>query len=354
LYKTRKEAKSMYSETTMQIQYWGVRGSLPCPMTMQHIQAKHIALLQRIMQEKKKFPYSICEMQNYLQTLPRSIMGTYGGDTTCIEIQAKNTPLIILDAGTGIRHLGDNIIQRLNQQKKINPFSKKNVREIHIFFTHYHWDHLQGMPFFAPAYLLEPNIFTLHFYGRINEQVHVHKTLQTQQQSPYFPIPWENIPCKKYYHDVSESCQIGEVKITSASLTHPDSIYAYRFQIKDKAFVCATDTEYKIDTATFLQKFAENADILYHDAQYTPEEYIGEKNKPGKYGWGHSTYEHAIQNAIQANVKHLVLGHHDPRKDDFQLEQLYKNSLQYKQQFSQSIDKTLEITLAYQGLQQQL
>ncbi len=354
------------------IKYWGVRGSIPCPLLPEHIKAKQIALIQKIAQDggiEKVFGKnpSIEQMEEYLATLPVSISSTYGGDTTCFEIQAKNSPLIILDAGTGIRMLGRTLLARLFSDQNLNPLSTDMAtqQDVHLFFTHYHWDHIQGFPFFAPAFVPGKKKVGIHFYGKRDARVELSEVLKGQQQFPNFPVIWEDMPCQKHYLELRRlnprKIRLGEVEISYQELTHPDFVFAYRFEIAGKAFVCATDTEHKDCPDPRLVKLAQDADVLYYDAHYTPEEYRG---TPGvltgamnKFDWGHSTYEWAIKNALAANVKTVVLGHHEPLRDDFQLQELWERALSYTEKqlkLPQNSDKKLEVLLAYQGLEHKL
>lgn len=348
-------------QSIMLVQYWGVRGSIPCPLTNKQIEDKQVALLQYIMQDKgnsiffqNTVPTSET-IREYLHKLPLSISGTYGGDTTCLEIQAKDSPLIIIDAGTGIRFLGQSLLKKIWNGQKLNPLADNNsdtMQEIHVFFTHYHWDHIQGIPFFAPAFLSENQKIRFHFYGKKNMNAEVYQILFRQQEYPNFPVIWNKMPCEKVYHDLNDptqKIQLGALCISYQELSHPDSVLAYRFEIEGKSFVCATDTEHKNVIDPRLVSLAEDADIMYYDGQYTPEEYNGAADGFPRVGWGHSTYEWAIKTALEAHVKTLVLGHHDPRRDDFQLDDLKKKAIEYQKSILQGEQK-IDIQVAYQGM----
>lgn len=362
----------MDSPTSMVVRYWGVRGSIPCPISLQEIQNKQIALIQQLIKnggtEKLFGPNSDPQtIQNYLQKLPISINGTYGGDTTCIEIQARNSPLIIIDSGTGIRALGRALLARLFAGQNFNPLSNDEATQqtLHLFFTHYHWDHIQGFPFFAPAFVPGKRKATFYFYGKRDARVELSEVLRGQQQFPNFPVVWDDMPCHKEYTELRRlnpnPVKIGEVSVSYQELTHPDFVFSYRFEVNGKAFVCATDTEHKDCPDPRLVKLADKADILYYDSQYMPEEYRG---NPGtltgamtKFDWGHSTYEWGIKNALAANVKTVVLGHHEPLRDDFQLELLHQRAIAFAQEqlkLPEHQGKQLQILLAYQGLEQRL
>lgn len=362
----------MDSQPSLIVRYWGVRGSVPCPIGFQEVQNKEIALIQRIIQDggtEKLFGSSsdANTIQEYLSSLPISLNGTCGGDTTCIEIQAHNSPLIIIDSGTGIRMLGRTLLTRLFAGQNFNPLSRDESTQqtVHLFFTHYHWDHIQGFPFFAPAFVPGKRKTTFYFYGKRDARVELSEVLRGQQQFPNFPVVWDDMPCHKEYVELRRlnpnPLKIGEVSVTYQELTHPDFVFAYRFDVSGKSFVCATDTEHKDVPDPRLVKLADKADVLYYDSQYMPEEYRGTSGTltgaMTKFDWGHSTYEWAIKNALCASVKTVVLGHHEPLRDDFQLEQLHQRAIIFaKQQLQlpENQGKQLQVLLAYQGLEQKL
>ena len=360
----------MNKRDTLAVKYWGVRGSIPTPLPSKDLRNKQVELIKQIIQDggsEKLFDISKPEtIEKYLDKIPFSLSNTYGGDTTCLEIQASDSPLIIVDAGTGIRNLGNEIVKRLFSKQKLNPLNtKEKFKEIHIFFTHYHWDHIQGFPFFTPSFIAGDKRLKLYFYGKRDARVQLSEVLKGQQCYPNFPVVWDDVPCHKNYMELRrlnpKKLKIGEVEVSYRELSHPDFVFAYRFDVKGKSFVCATDTEHKDSSDPRLLQLAQDADILYYDAQYTPEEYVGEAGSItggfSKFDWGHSTYEWAIKNALTANVKKVVLGHHEPVRDDFFLDKLQKRALKFlEKQLSlpQNKGKTLEVELGYQGLKQML
>ncbi|MFH0836863.1 MAG: MBL fold metallo-hydrolase [Candidatus Aenigmatarchaeota archaeon] len=350
---------------TMVVKYWGVRGSIPAPLTTEQIQTKEIALILKIYEDggmenlfgKEPSPKKIKE---YLSELPISLSGTYGGDTTSIEVQTKDSPLIVFDAGSGARALGNALLGRIFSGKGLNPLYSDGEpnREIHLFLSHYHWDHIQGFPFFAPGFMANGNRVDIHFYGKRNATTRLSNVLQFQQQYPHFPVEWQAMPCKKSYTELGRKepvpISIGKAVVTFGELDHPDRVFGYRVEIDGKVFVCGTDTEHRDIVDPTIVQLAKNADILYYDAQYLPEEYSGEKGM-SRVRWGHSTYEWAVATALAANTKTVVLGHHDPPRDDFELENMLKRAFEYRDKelsFPKNSGKTLNIVIARQGLEQ--
>ena len=364
----------MNENISMVVKYWGVRGSVPAPLTPEQIKEKEEALVEKIIADggTEKLFGNDPEMlktyiKKYLRGLPLSLSGTYGGDTTCLEIQAKDSPLIILDAGTGIRNLGKELTKRLFSGSNLNPLNtdENTKKDIHLLFTHYHWDHIQGFPFFAPAFIPGDNKVKIHFYGKKDARKRLSEVLEGQQQYPNFPVVWEDMPCNKEYTELPRlephEIPIGKASVVYQELTHPDSVFAYSVEINGKKFVCATDTEHKDSPDPRLVKLVSGADILYYDSQYDPEGYLGDpKSLTGpltKFDWGHSTYEWAIRNALAANVRTVVLGHHEPVRDDFKIKELEERASEFSYEqlkLPKNSGKDLKVIMAYQGMEQRL
>jgi len=232
----------------------------------------------------------------------------YGGNTPCVQVTANGTDLI-LDAGIGIVPLGDKVMSApaLERQKVF-----------HLLFSHFHWDHVLGFPFFTPVYLAG---MELHLYGRNPDRVK--ETVHRLFHSSYSPIKGaHNLAAEIYYHEVGdEPVQIEAARVHSVPLNHPhpgpDSpTVGYRIELGSRTMVYATDNEAGVDEAcdARLVEEARGADVLVHDAHFTPEEY------PARVGWGHSSFEQAVRIASEAGVSLLVLFHHEPDHDDEQME----------------------------------
>ena len=243
----------------MKLRFWGVRGSTPTPLS-----------------------------QN---------LG-YGGNTSCLEIRLPNDDLFIFDGGTGIRDLGINLSK--------NPADA--ARDIHLFLTHYHWDHIQGIPFFGPLY--NPNC-SITFYASCYACA-LHESLRGQMVMPYFPVAFDSAASKRNFINLGGTpITVGDLTVEPFQLNHPQGAGGYRIESRGAVIVYATDREHgneKLDAV--MREYAQDADVLIHDAQYTVEEY------PRFKGYGHSTWEEAVNVALQCNVKQLILFHHDPTHDD--------------------------------------
>lgn len=223
----------------------------------------------------------------------------YGGNTTCVSVSDEKS-IYIFDAGTGIRNLG------------IDCFSNKKNTELKIFiaFSHFHWDHIQGFPFFLPAY--DPSReLTISAFGRRDKYFDLRAIFENQMRTEFFPVPLEEMGATINFNQQEENSLIDDnVKIFSSEHNHPGQAYSYRIEIAGKSIVFVTDVEHKDGLDERVVNLARNADILIHEAQYTPEEL--EKHK----GWGHSSWMQAIEVARAANVQKLFITHHDPEHDD--------------------------------------
>jgi phosphoribosyl 1,2-cyclic phosphodiesterase len=226
----------------------------------------------------------------------------YGGDTTCVEVRSKNNDIIILDSGTGMRRLGNKLLA-------------SNERDLSILFTHAHWDHLMGFPFFKPIYMKGT---TIAMYGCPYAQKSVKAMIGNTMVAPYFPVDYGLLQAEISSHSVcKESFKIGPVTITPIALSHPNMGIGYKFAEDGKSFVFLTDNELAhkhhggLDYDDYL-RFSEGADLLVHDAEYTPDQYAMTK------GWGHSLYTDALRLAMEAKVKQFGLFHHNQDRTDAQ------------------------------------
>ncbi len=250
------------TQNLFQIKFWGVRGSIPCPG-------------------------------------PETVR--YGGNTPCIEMQVAGKRLIF-DGGTGLRVLGQSLLA-------------ETPVEAHMFFTHSHWDHIQGFPFFVPAFI-KGNRFHIHGTTAPNGAT-IKQRLHDQMLHPNFPVPLQIMQADLQFYDleIGEKVALGEVIVESTKLNHPGEAAGYRVNWQGLAACYVTDTEHFPDRLDEnVVSLARNADLLIIDATYTDEEYNSETMS--KVGWGHSTWQEAIKVAKAAGVKQLVIFHHDPLHDD--------------------------------------
>ena len=235
----------------MQVQFWGVRGSVPV------------------------------SGERYHET---------GGSTSCVELCAGEERLI-LDAGTGIRALGE--------QLGVRPL------RLTLVLSHVHWDHIMGFPFFLPAFHPESRITLVG-------APELHTALQALMRPPNYPLRLDQLPARLAFCPLlpGQSLEIGPFHLSSAPLRHPDAVLALRIAAGGTTVVYATDHEHGEALDEGLVRLSEDADLLIHDAQYTDEEY------PARRGWGHSRWAQAVAPARRAGARRLALFHHDPTRDD--------------------------------------
>jgi len=267
----------------MQIKFWGVRGSIPSP---------------------------------------GPDTSQFGGNTPCVEVRNEGEPLIILDAGTGIRKLGMDILR--------DP----SVTEIHLFFSHTHWDHIQGLPFFAPLFIPK---YKIKLYGPVHYSKNLEQILSLQMEYTYFPVRVAELAADLSFHDITEQeIHVGNgIAVKTKYVNHPVVCLSYKITCEGRSFIYLTDHEpYRNlfsegdninseegrlvaqEQSEALIDFIERTDLLCIDAQYTPAEY------KTKVGWGHSSVDDSYQLAREGGVREVVLFHHDPDRTDAELYQI--------------------------------
>jgi phosphoribosyl 1,2-cyclic phosphodiesterase len=289
------------------IKFWGVRGSIPTPgpSTMR-----------------------------------------YGGNTPCVELRYSKEKIFILDAGSGIRELGQHLVKQ-----------KKPIKS-NIFISHLHWDHIQGIPFFVPAFV-PGNEFTIH--GAEEADVTLEDIFHQQMNKVNFPIQFDELMAKFKFHPLFQgNYKIDGISLDTMYLNHPGNALGYKFQINNKIVVYISDNEpfptypagsqdlddlsraqYVEDNNQRLINFVLDSDFLIHDAQYTPQEY------KSKYQWGHSPYDYTVKIALQSRVKTLILFHHDPVHDDNFIDSI----LEASKKISWQAGSNMKIIAAQEGLE---
>ena len=239
----------------------------------------------------------------------------YGGNTSCVELRC-GPDILIFDAGTGLRPLGLALMDEFADR----PF------DVHLFISHTHWDHIQGFPFFIPAYTPQT---TIHVYGSTGQGKPLEKVLSGQMDSDYFPVALGDTRAKLHVHEFKgKPFEIGAATVSAMYLNHPGMTLGYRVSFGGKSFVYATDNEPYRHTLEHLGgraeagrdfgrkldsefvRFIAGADLYIGEAQYTDEEY------PTRIGWGHSSISATVHVALEAEVRALAFFHHDPLHDD--------------------------------------
>jgi phosphoribosyl 1,2-cyclic phosphodiesterase len=304
---------------TFRLRFWGTRGSIPSPG-----------------------PHTV----------------RYGGNTPCVEVRTETDWLVILDAGTGIRELGRTLMARANS----NGPSASAAIAADIFLTHAHWDHIQGIPFFAPIF--HPgNHFTI--WGSKTLETSIDRVIRDQMSPVVFPVSFEELSARIDFREIAEErCEGNGYEVTAFAVQHPGGALGYRFSGRaartgdrrddglrkepGRSFVYISDNElaahetYKTrpDWRDRLVDFVRGAALLIHDATYTTAEYDRHR------GWGHSTHEEAVSLALDAGVEQLVLFHHRPERGDDDLDQCLASC----QALVRSRGSTLTVRAAAEGM----
>lgn len=251
----------------------------------------------------------------------------HGGNTSCVELRC-GSDILIFDAGTGLRRLGLSLMEEFGER----PLT------VHLFISHTHWDHIQGFPFFTPAY--SPRT-TIHVYGSTGQGHPLEKILRGQMQGEYFPVALGELKATIDVHEYKgEPFQIGDASVSAMYLNHPGMTLGYRVAYGGKSFVYATDNEPYQQTLEHLGQRAESGrefgrrldadfvqfiagtDIYIGEAQYTDEEY------PARIGWGHSSISATVEVALEAKVRALAFFHHDPLHDDSAVAAMTQTAIQ--------------------------
>lgn len=284
----------------MKVKIWGCRGSISCPG-------------------------------------PNTVR--YGGNTTCYEIRNNAGDILVIDAGTGIRELG-------------NALAAEMPLEATLVFSHTHYDHVIGYPFFVPFFVPGNKI---DLYGPVHFERSFRSVMTEQLDYSFFPVRMDELAATLTFHDLKEeSFEVKGFKVKTLYANHPVTTLAYRIEADGKSFIFSGDTEPYLnyfdndpdadeDELEEVQAvineqnqrwndFLKDADLCFHDAQYTPEEYENFK------GWGHTPMDVAIDNCAKAGVKKLILTHHDPKRTDDQLDDLLPRWQKYIQENNLSID----------------
>ncbi|OLC58843.1 MAG: hypothetical protein AUH85_00110 [Chloroflexi bacterium 13_1_40CM_4_68_4] len=253
----------------------------------------------------------------------------YGGNTACVELRGPDGELVVFDAGTGLRELGQHLLRDGNE----HPL------KVHLFISHLHWDHIQGLPFFRPAF--DPRN-KLTIYGPAQKKQPLRRLLRIGMDDPFFPVDLDAMPAGVKVKELGKSSfELGSLRVKSARLFHPSPRLGYRVEARGHAIAYVTDTEdaHRDGEPNPVLALARGADILIHDAQY-----VDADRKPG---WGHTTMESAVDVALRAGVRELVLYHHDPERSDDALDDIERRAAKVVR----SRGGKLRVRVAREGMQ---
>lgn len=318
----------------IQVHFWGTRGSLPASITASAVRKK---VLQAIKRTRSLQFESDEDVETFIDSeLPFSIRGTYGSNTSCLEIKGGDEYLLC-DAGTGLRDFGNYVMQGPDRGQK----EKQKI--FHIFLSHLHWDHIQGFPFFTPAYLPGARVNVYGFHEDLE------KIFVNQQNPPCFPVPLSVMKADIRFTvlETGKEYQVGDVRVKGWQQNHPGDSFGYLFEKDGKRIVYSTDSEHigEVDEEDypFLTHFRD-ADLLIFDAQYALLDALYMKEN-----WGHSSNIIGVELSVKARVKHLCLFHNEPTTGDERLDQFLEETRRYLEIYADSYP--LKIDIAYDGLE---
>lgn len=287
----------------MQVRIWGCRGSIPVAQTSDSIRQKVGYAVTAAVAEGLNDRDRI---ESFLDRLPFFVIGTHGGDTSCVEIASSVDTDLILDCGSGLRSLG---------LDRIRTHGPKVPRTYDVVMSHFHWDHVQGFPFFIPAFI-PGNRIRIHGCHELDV---MREALRRQQAAPWFPVDFSDLGADIEFHRIrpGEPLSLGGCTITPMKQVHAGDSYGYRVEQDGKVLVYATDSEHKpedLEYRTQVEAFFKDADAVIFDAMYSLADAITVKRD-----WGHSSNMMGVDLCLSAGVKRLVMFHHDPIHGDERL-----------------------------------
>jgi phosphoribosyl 1,2-cyclic phosphodiesterase len=310
----------------MRICFWGVRGSLPAPLRPAQIRSKISSIIERLTPEDLVSQES---RERFLAGIPPWLFGAVGGNTPCVSLRPEKSPeIIVFDAGSGIREMG---IALSGERPKPLRY--------HLFFSHFHWDHIQGLPFFGPAY--DPSV-GLDFYSPVADMEQI---VRNQMRSPCFPASLDSMGSRKKFHILGGPVRFKEFTISYKIMNHPGGCYSYLIDDGKHRLIYATDTSLSSEDFSKNEentRFFKDADLIIIDCQYT----LGEAIE--KYNWGHNAFSMAADFSANWNIKHMVLFHHDPTYGDHKLYNMLQSARWYLERMNFG---GIELTLATEGLE---
>lgn len=313
----------------MQVNFWGTRGSIPVAPNNQQLKTRIEDILALAIQSGINQPEQIA---GFCQSLPFHLANSFGGNTSCVEIDAGQDDYILFDAGTGIRDFGNQFMSQKSPKSKT----------FHIVLSHLHWDHIMGFPFFTPAYIPGHKIV---FYG-CHQQLE--ETMRRQHGSPNFPVLFDNLGAEFEFVtlNTNQKVNIAGVDVSAYLQLHEDDSYGYRISDGHHDVVYTTDSEHKVDNQKELSDFVDfisDADLVIFDAMYSLLDSVTLKED-----WGHSSNLMGVELCLRAGAKRLCLFHHDPTNNDEQLHNTLLEARNYLGLMENS--DRLEVLAAYDGL----
>lgn len=314
----------------MQIRFWGTRGSLPAPLSTAGVRAKLTAALTAAQGRSLDTPVTI---EAFIAELPFSISGTFGGDSSCVEIIGDADHHVLCDFGSGARRYGAEMIRR---------HGANAPQTYHVFMSHLHWDHIMGFPMFPPAYVPGNHIIIHGCHAELEV------AFRRQHGAPSFPVEFSQLPAKIEFVTLKpgETSVIAGYSVTPMLQRHSGDSYGYRLEKDGKCVVYSTDSEHRTEQSGEFESFARffsNADLVIFDAMYSLADAASVKED-----WGHSSNIIGVELCQMAHARRLCLFHHEPVYSDVQLEEVLQQTRRLEK-ITRDGDP-LEVFSAYDGL----
>jgi phosphoribosyl 1,2-cyclic phosphodiesterase len=316
----------------MRIRFWGTRGSIPVALTAAAVRQKVVAALTAAAGRRLDTPEQI---RAFAQTeLDFTVAGTFGGNTSCVEVDTGGREYIVCDLGSGARAFGNHVLATRGSNAP---------GTFHVFLSHLHWDHIMGFPFFMPAYL--PGNRVRIYAGHPS----VEEALRRQNSAPCFPVDFSRMEAKIEFIrlEPDTNYQVAGLEVRIKRQRHGGDSFGYRFEHEGKVLVYSTDSEHKLDDPADAMAFAEffrDADLVIFDAMYSLADAISVKED-----WGHSSNVVAVELCQMARVKHLCLYHHEPVSDDEKIALILRETRRLEE-ITRGVQR-LDISAAYDGME---
>ena len=316
------------------IRFWGTRGSLPVALTAAAVRRKVVTALRGA---SGRVFASDADAERYVDSLAFPVAGTYGGNTSCVEIETGGTEYVLCDLGSGVRAFG---------QAALGRHGPASPQTYHFFMSHVHWDHIMGLPFFTPAYIPGNKV---RIYG---SHPWLGSALRRQQDEPSFPVDFSFLRADvEFVHlEPGKPHEIAGMTVTTMLQRHAGDSYGYRFEANGRSVIYTTDSEHKladpVETEGFVG-FFRSADVVIFDAMYSLADAVSIRAD-----WGHSSNVVAVELCQMAGVRHLCLFHHEPAFDDQAIEAVLADTRRLEE-----ITRTgppLRVSAAYDGMEIEL
>jgi phosphoribosyl 1,2-cyclic phosphodiesterase len=317
----------------MRVRFWGTRGSLPVALTAADVRAKLLATLRAA---RDRPLATEGDLARALAALPFSVAGTYGGHSSCVQLETGGSDYVVCDMGSGLRPFGQAAIAQ----------RKGAAQTFHIFLSHLHWDHIMGLPFFVPAFVSGNRVV---IYGSHDG---LEAALRRQQERPSFPVDFSIFGAKMEFVrlDPGRVYDVGGVQVTSMLQRHGGDSYGYRFESQGKVVVYSTDSEHPLAQAEHTERFVDffrAADLVVFDAMYSLADAISVKAD-----WGHSSNIVGVELCQMAGVRHLCLFHHEPVFDDAAIDAVLAETRRLEE-ITRGATR-LEVSAAFDGMEIEL